>query len=405
MTEFRNPFRPGAGHQPPYLAGREEEKSGFKRLLEQETILENMVLTGLRGVGKTVLLEELKPLAVQSGWRWVGTDLSESSSVSEDHLALRLCTDLSPVTSPAEIEVERSLSPGLASQEQIKYQKVDYEMLTGLYSQAPGLVLDKIKTVLETAWAAVSSADPGVRGIIFAYDEAQNLADHPQKEQFPLALLLDAFQSLQRKNLPLMLVLAGLPTLFPKLVNARTFAERMFRVVFLQRLSDEDSRKAIRKPLEEAGCPVKLTAQSVDTIVTMSGKYPYFIQFICKEVYDAFIQRTDKGRNSSVPVEEIARKLDSDFFAGRWARATDRQRALIFVAASLERGDGEFTVQELVEKAKEVLDSPFGSSHANQTLARLIDQGLIFKKRHGRYLFAVPLMGEYILRRHRGVAD
>ncbi|MBI5783218.1 MAG: ATP-binding protein [Gammaproteobacteria bacterium] len=80
---------------PPYLAGREQEIKEFRRLLEQDTILENMVLTGLRGSGKTVLLDTLKPLAMAEGWLWVGTDLSESSSISEENIATRLLTDLS----------------------------------------------------------------------------------------------------------------------------------------------------------------------------------------------------------------------------------------------------------------------------------------------------------------------
>src|SRR5438874_12633465 len=99
MAAFKNPFRPGAGHMPPYLAGREHEMKEFKRLLQQEVILENLILTGLRGVGKTVLLETFKPQAIQAKWLWVGTDLSESSSVTEEKLALRLMTDLSIVTS------------------------------------------------------------------------------------------------------------------------------------------------------------------------------------------------------------------------------------------------------------------------------------------------------------------
>src|SRR3954462_2104852 len=96
---FRNPYRPGAGHMPPHLAGREREYAEFDRLMEQDTILENMVLTGLRGVGKTVLLETFKPRAMEQGWLWVGTDLSESASVNETNLALRLMADLSVITS------------------------------------------------------------------------------------------------------------------------------------------------------------------------------------------------------------------------------------------------------------------------------------------------------------------
>src|SRR6266536_961597 len=98
-AKFRNPFRPGAGHMPPYLAGREEEGKEFKRLLQQDTVLGNLILTGLRGLGKTVLLETFKPMAMQAGWLWSGTDLSESTSISEENLATRLLTDLSLVTS------------------------------------------------------------------------------------------------------------------------------------------------------------------------------------------------------------------------------------------------------------------------------------------------------------------
>ena len=397
MSELTNPFRPGAGHQPPYLAGRRAEQREFARLLGQETILENMVLTGLRGVGKTVLLESLKPLAIEKGWLWIGADLNESASISEDHIAIRLCTDLAPSTSAIVMSTERFRGPGFTAGEEAVERTLTYQALENIYSRTPGLPLDKIKTVLEMAWAALSGSN-FIRGVVFAYDEAQNLADHSEKEQFPLSLLLDTFQSLQRKGLPLMLVLTGLPTLFPKLVDARTFSERMFRVVFLQSLPDDDSREAILKPIEATKGAIKLSARSVDTVVEMSAGYPYFIQFICREVYDAFIQRVDKGKKASVPAREIEQKLDTDFFAGRWARTTDRQRDLMFVIAHLENCDDEFTVQEIVEKSREVPGKPFGSSHTNQILAALSSQGLVFKNRHGRYSFAVPLLGRYIRR-------
>jgi hypothetical protein len=97
-------------------------------------------------------------------------------------------------------------------------------------------------------------------------------------------------------------------------------------------------------------------------------------------------------------VEEITRKLDTDFFAGRWARATDRQRELMYVIATLENADGEFSVQEVVAASEIVLTKGFGSSHANQMLASLSSNGLVYKNRHGRYSFAVPLMAQFIKR-------
>ena len=393
---LRNPFRPGAGHQPPYLAGRRSEKEEFSRLLAQDIILENMVLTGLRGVGKTVLLESLKPHATASNWIWVGADLDESSSITDDNIAKRLCTDLAVFTSSLVVAVNRKQPPGFTAQENQTAQTLTYRELIRIYSDTPGLPLDKLKRVIETAWSVIAKDDT-TRGIVFAYDEAQNLSDYSEKEQFPLSLLLDTFQSLQRRELPILLVLTGLPTLFPKLVEARTFSERMFRSVFLQSLSDKDSREAILKPIEDSDA-VKLSAQSVDTVVEMSGGYPYFIQFICREVYDAFIRRWDKGERGSIPVSEIENKLDTDFFAGRWAKTTDRQRDLLSVIASLANCDEEFTVQEIVEKSKDGKGKQFSSSHTNQMLSALSTQGLVFKNRHGKYSFAVPLLGSYIQR-------
>src|SRR5215469_1889961 len=92
---------------PPYLAGRVRETDEFKVLLGQDVILKNLVLTGLRGLGKTVLLEQFKPMAIQEGWLWAGTDLSESTSISEENLAVRLLTDLSVITSSLVVSVPK----------------------------------------------------------------------------------------------------------------------------------------------------------------------------------------------------------------------------------------------------------------------------------------------------------
>lgn len=396
MLTFQNPFRPGAGHKPPHLAGRNEERAEFARLLGQTTILENMVLTGLRGVGKTVLLDnELKPLAIRDGWLWVGTDLSESTSISEENLAVRLLTDLSVVTSSITYAESEQLGLGFQSSATQARRQMDFRVLRAIYDSTPGLVQDKLKRVLEIAWGYLSMENK--RGVVFAYDEAQNLADHSEKEQYPLSLLLDVFQSLQRKDIPMMLVLTGLPTLFPKLVEARTFAERMFRVVFLDRLSETESREAIIVPIEQEGA-VPFSADSIDTICSVSGGYPYFVQFICREVFDVFIQQLESGQDLSVQVDGIMRKLDADFFSGRWARATDRQRELLRVIASLPNSDHEFSVQEIVAASNEVLEKGFSNSHASQMLASLCANGLVYKNRHGKYSFAVPLLGEFINR-------
>lgn len=396
--ELLNPFKPGAGHMPPYLAGRDLEKDEFRKLLNQKTILENLVLTGLRGVGKTVLLDVFKPIAQSSGWHWAGTDLSESASLNESNISTRLITDLSVLTSGVIINRTSKSSMGfLPSDSPTENQTLNFQTYSNVYNQTPGLPGDKLKAVLEFAWSYLQTIKE-FKGIVFAYDEAQNLSDHASKDQFPLSLLLDTFQSIQKKGIPFMLALTGLPTLFPKLVEARTFSERMFRVIFLDKLDDKSVREAISKPL--IGHQLALTDDSIDEIVRLSGGYPYFIQFICREVYDLFIQQIDNGAIPSVPTNEIVQKLDSDFFSGRWARATDRQRELLAVVANLEDCEAEFAVQEIVTKSKTFLEKPFSSSHVNQMLATLSDTGLVYKNRHGKYSFAVPLLGQFIKRQY-----
>jgi len=394
-TQLKNPFRPGAGHMPPYLAGRVAETQDFLHLIDQQTILENMVLTGLRGVGKTVLLDTFKPLAFEKGWLWVGTDLSESASISEENLTIRLLTDLSVVTSNITVSKEQvSRTVGFGELKEEVEIKLGFNFLITLYNNTPGLVIDKLKNVLEFVWVCLKPLE--IKGVIFAYDEAQNLSDQAHKDQYPLGVLLDTFQSIQKKDIPFMLVLTGLPTLFPKLVDSRTFAERMFRVVTLKRLNKDDSRDAILKPIEKH--PLKLSEISVELIIQQSGGYPYFIQFICREVYDAFLPKIAAGEEPIVPLDEITRKLDTDFFAGRWSRATDRQRDLLFLISRLQDCEDEFTVQEIVDLAEKSMPKPFSSSHVSQMLSSLCDAGLIYKNRHGKYSFAVPLLGQFILR-------
>ncbi len=396
--KFSNPFRPGAGHMPPYLAGRETEKEEFLRLISQRTILENMVLTGLRGVGKTVLLDTFKPMAINQGWLWVGTDLSESASISEANLATRILTDLSVLTSNIIIDKKQILKIGFLNDFKEVDTRMGFDFLFSLFNNTPGLISDKLKNVLETVWSVLAQTER--KGLIFAYDEAQNLSDQPAKEQYPLGILLDVFVSIQRKNIPFLLVLTGLPTLFPKLVESRTFAERMFRVVVLKRLNEKYSRDAILTPIKDAQCPIKLSEESVGLIVQHSGGYPYFIQFICRETYDVFLSKIASGETPSVPVKEITRKLDTDFFTGRWARATDRQRELLLIIAKLPNSEEEFSVQDVVEKSKEMTEHPFSSSHVNQMLSSLSDNGLVYKNRHGKYSLAVPLLSQFILRQN-----
>ena len=395
MTD--NPYRPGAAQLPPYLAGRDDERQEFSRFLKQSPILDNLVLTGIRGVGKTVLMREaFRKEALKNNWIWVTSDISEAVSVSENHIAQRLMADLNTFSGDWVHDINERRSIGFSSSSDREIIRFDYDTMRTLFDREPGLASDKIKRVFLEAWKLMQKNMPDKNGIIFAWDEAQNLADRSKKEQYPLGVLLDLFSSLQSQGVPFMLLLTGLPTLFPKLVESRTYAERMFHVITLRRLSLTDSRKAILEPLIDKPPLIHDFFRSrCDTICKITKGYPYFIQFWCRELYDYLEEQSEVDQHI---IERIIHKLDMDFFDNRWVRLTDRQQDLLTIISYLENSDGEFTVQDIVKKSKST-EQAFSSSHVNQMLVALFNKGMVFKSRHGKYSLAVPLLDEYIRRR------
>lgn len=396
--QHKNPYTPGAAHAPPYLAGRNDERKIFQKLLKQEIILENMILTGIRGIGKTVLLREFyKSDAIEAGWLWTENDITEGVSVGEQKLLTRLFTDLGIITGGWVVDRHEIPKIGFNAQSETQEIYANSGFWQYLADNTPGLNSDKLRTVLEMAWELMRVHAPDKRGIVFAYDEAQNFADNSARGEYPLSLLLDVFSHLQRKNIPFMLTLTGLPPLHSKLVDARTFAERMFRVVMLQNLNRAAAFDSIMKPLSTDAQDIRgYFERNKDILYNITRGYPYFIQYWCGKLYDYY--RTS-SRNENI-VDYIQNLLDEDFFAGRWAQLSDRQRDLLLAAAHADQNNtGEFSVQDIVN-CSDILSKPFKSSHANQMLTALNEKGMVFKTRHGKYKFAVPMLDGYIRRRH-----
>lgn len=236
-----NSLRSDAGFSPPHPAGREQEIQHFEKLLEQgDVILQNPLLAGLGGAEKTVLVETFRSCARQKKWVWVGTDLAAPAGLTEEQLAGRLLTDLAAVTSSWMIAAERTSGMGSIPEFGEREIRATLDVLREIFDGTPGLAQDKLKKIVALAgqWAR----EQGFRGIVFGCDGVQALSEREPEEEFPLALLLDVFQSVQRAGIPAMLLFSGLPALPPKLVEARTFSERMFRVIPPPRLSGGASR-------------------------------------------------------------------------------------------------------------------------------------------------------------------
>jgi hypothetical protein len=159
-----------------------------------------------------------------------------------------------------------------------------------------------------------------------------------------------------------------------------------------------ETREAILRPIQISQSTLTFAEATIKKIIKESQGYPFLIQYICREVFDAWIRRMTVGEAPSVPMTAITAKLDLDFFAPRWNRATDRQQIFMQVIATLESADGEFTIQEITLASRELLKKPFNPSHATQTLAHLAEKGLIYRNRRGAYCFAVPLLAAFIRR-------
>lgn len=349
-------------------------------------------------MGKTVLLEHLRPRAAEQGWLWAGNDWNEAASISEKDVATRLIADLAKVLAPIVSPRTDERPLGFTSKPASTDGPAGFIDLSGIYNATPGFASDKLIAVLEHVATIITNAR--IRGIVFAFDEAQNLADRKEREQFPLSLVCDVFSNLQRRNLgcQFLLVMSGLPVLRTQLNDARAYTERMFQTLMLDRLSEDETRDAILKPLAISKSTLTFTDQTVERIIDESRGYPFLIQHICRDVFDAWIGWMTVGAVPGVPMAEISTRLDLDFFAPLWTRATDRQKRFMQAIATLEDADTAFSVRDIISASRNLLTRPFNPSHASQMLGHLAQKGLIYRNRPGAYCFAVPMLADFIRR-------
>ena len=156
--------------------------------------------------------------------------------------------------------------------------------------------------------------------------------------------------------------------------------------------------KQFTRPIEITQSTLTFAEMAIQRIMAESKGYPFLIQYICKEVFDAWIGKMTVSAVPSISMIEIIAKLDQDFFAPRWNRATDRQQIFMQVIATLPNSNEEFSVQEITAASRELLKKAFNPSHATQMLGHLAEKGLIYRNRRGSYCFAVPLLANYIQR-------
>ena len=388
MNKRDNPYTPGAGRKPRTLAGRHQDLESFQSLVERldaGSYERSLIYTGLRGVGKTVLLMEFDVLASEAGW--ATTDVQEVGSNADFRttfagMANRLLMNMSR-RHRAKQRIERALavvksfSVGLPGAVSIK---LDVDAAAGIADSgdAEQDLAGLFREIGEVAQA-------NQMGALFLIDEMQNL-DTPS-----LSAICMAFQGISRAGLPVAMVGAGLPDLRVRLLSAKPYADRLFAYAELGRLSDAAARSALVGPAAAAGVDIEEAAAR--QIVDEAAGFPYFIQEYGRELWN-FAETTPITLADLDSAREIVKdSLARNFFGTRFEMATDTEQRYLSAMASL--GEGPYPVSE-VAHAFGVKDQRRVSMHRES----LIQKGLIWSPRRGQVDFTVPLFAEFLKENH-----
>lgn len=386
MDPVRNPFAPGAGSQPPELAGREEIIAAADTALQRVLLgrpAQSQMLLGLRGVGKTVLLNRIEQIAEERGYltsfieapedrklvdllypkiHQVLRKLShvESAKVAT-HSALRALRGFASVfkVSVGDFEVSVDPEPGLADSGDLEYDVTELFLKVG-----------------EAARAAK-------RGWALLIDEVQYLSAEE------LGALIVAVHRINQKGLPVLVFGAGLPAIAALSGDAKSYAERLFIFPTVDALPASDAVNAIRQPIEEEG--ESIDKEVLEVIVSLTKGYPYFLQEWGFQVWNASAASPISETCLDVARREALRRLDEGFFKVRMDRLTPKEKDYVIAMARL--GAGPYRSADVAEILGEKLTT------LGPRRAQIIAKGMIYSPAHGDIAFTVPMFDEYLKRR------
>jgi len=387
MDPIRNPFAPGAGTPPPELAGRDELRETLRIALERARIgrpAKSAMLVGLRGVGKTVLLDRIREDAEAAGIHTVRIEAPEGRSLPAI-LAPQLRQSLlrlSQIHAATEYAIRglRALA-GFARTLKITYRDIevgfDYEPEPGLADN--GDLEHDLQALMEQVGLAARSA--GTALAIFI-DELQYV-EEPQ-----LAALITAMHRMEQRRLPVVLVGAGLPQLRGRMGEAKSYAERLFDFPTIGPLPPEAARLAIEKPLADNG--VQITPEALERILQVTQRYAYFLQQWGSHTWMA-------AARSPIGIEAVEQAsvtaiaaLDESFYRVRFDRLSPREKK--YLRAMAELGPGPDRSGDIA--------TFFGASVSSlaPTRSSLIAKGMIWSPNHGDTAFTVPMFDEFMKR-------
>ena len=397
MDPIRNPYAPGAGQRPPELAGRDEQLDAFDIVLERVARgrpERSIVLTGLRGVGKTVLLNALRSAAVRAGWGTGKLEARPDQSLrrplaSAVHQAVR---ELGPAggTGDHALGVVKAFAQrepaGGGTRAAAKLRDrwnpgISVPAVTGR-ADSGDIEIDLVELLSDLGGMA---SDTG-RGIAIFIDEMQDLGPDD------VSALCAACHELSQSRLPVIVVGAGLPHLPAVLSASKSYSERLFRYSRIDRLDRDAADVALTLPAEDEGAA--FTPEALDAMYDATGGYPYFIQAYGKAVWDRATASPMTAADVAVAAPEAESELAVGFFGSRFERATPGEREYLRAMAdvAVEIGD-ESDAVPTADVAAHLGRKPQSLSPARDALLK---KGLIYSGERGRIAFTVPHFGRYL---------
>ena len=395
MDPIRNPYAPGAGQRPPELAGRDRELRQFEVTLERVAAGRpdrSMVLSGLRGVGKTVLLNALRSLAVNRAW---GTGKIEARPdqalrlpvAQAVHAAVREVAhrhrDPDRVDEVAGVLKAFALHTGLEERKAARSRgwqpPLDVVAARGR-ADSGDLELDLIELFSDVSSLA---RDLGV-GIALFVDEMQDI---PAPE---LAALCGAVHEISQQGAPLIVVGAGLPHLPVALAASKSYAERLFRYVRVDRLPREMAERAWTVPAATEDATYE--PKALDELYRLTEGYPYFVQAYGKVTWDVAVDSPIRWADVMQAAPEAEAELAVGFFGARYDRATPAEREYMLAMADLGEDTGDAAVSTAAV-AKLLGRKPQSLSPARDGL---IKKGLVYSGERGAVAFTVPHFGKFL---------
>src|SRR3954453_14951714 len=387
MDPVRNPYAPGAGQRPPELAGRDAELATFDVLLERVSKgrpERSVVLTGLRGVGKTVLLNALRASAVRRGW---GTGKLEARPdqplrrplAAALHLAIRELAGGNPDEAKHVLGVLKSFAQRETGAKRAQWQPgIDVPAVPGR-ADSGDIEIDLVELFTDLAGFGGDSG----HGIALFVDEMQDLGPDD------VSALCAACHELSQQSLPLVVVGAGLPHLPTVLSASKSYSERLFRYARIDRLDRAAHDLALLAPARDEGADFAVDA--LEAMFAATGGYPYFVQAYGKVAWDVAPRAPITAADVAVAAPEAEAELAVGFFGARYERATPAEREYLRAMADVA-GAGTDAVPTAA--VAETLGRPPQS--LSPARDGLLKKGLVYSGQRGRIAFTVPHFGRYL---------